>query len=165
MEASPSTFPAATLDLTARIVTILIWVLSAGLAIGGLVAIANGAAPVGAILVVVGGSLAAAHAWLRRREPRSYVVENGELSIRRRSASPVQFRGGFAKVHRGALGWRVAGDGGGYGYLGRYRAEGRTVSAFVTDRAQVVLLEVGADAIAVSPADPDEFVERVGRGA
>jgi hypothetical protein len=159
------TFRAASLDLTARIVTALIWLFAAGLAVGGLLAVGNGATPAGVILLVVGGSLAVLHAWLRRREPRSYLVEDGELSVQRRSAAPVRFRGGFAKVHRGALGWRVAGDGGGYGYLGRYRAEGRTVSAFVTDRAQVVLLEVGADAIAVSPTDPDEFVERISRGA
>ena len=69
------------------------------------------------------------------------------------------------KPHRGALGWRVAGDGGGYGYLGRFRAEGRTVSAYVTDRARVVVLEVGGTALALSPDDPDDFVERVGNGA
>ena len=59
----------------------------------------------------------------------------------------------------------MAGDGGGYGYLGRFRAEGRTVSTFVTDRSKVVLLDVGGSALAVSPEDPDGFVEEASRGA
>ena len=44
-------------------------------------------------------------------------------------------------------------------------ADGRTVSAFVTDRKNVVLLEVGDKALALSPRDPDGFVSEVGRGA
>jgi hypothetical protein len=60
---------------------------------------------------------------------------------------------------------RVLGDGGSYGYLGRYRADGRTVRAFVTDRRKVVLLDVGAASLALSPRDPDRFVAEVGRGA
>jgi hypothetical protein len=35
----------------------------------------------------------------------------------------------------------------------------------VTDRAHVVLLEVGDAALAVSPIDPDDFIARVARGA
>jgi len=164
MDASPTTFEAAALDLGARIVTALIWALAAGIAAAGAYAFGEGARPVGVLLVLVGLSLAALHAWLRRIEPRSYVVEDYALSIVRRSASPRRFVGPFANAHRGALGWRVAGDGGGYGYLGRYRAEGRTVSAYVTDRARVVLLEVGGIALAVSPDDPEDFVEKVGYG-
>jgi hypothetical protein len=162
---SPTTFDAADLDLAARIVTALVWVVAAGLAAGGAIAFGSGARPAGVVLILVGVSLAALHAWLRRMEPRSYVVEDDELSILRRSASPRRFLGSLENPHRGALGWRVAGDGGGYGYLGRFRAEGCTVSAYVTDRARVVLLEVGDTALAVSPDDPDDFVERVGHGA
>ena len=165
MDASPATFAAASLDLPARIVTATIWILALGFAAGGAWGLAADTAPVGAVLLVVGASLVVLQLFLRRLEPRVYAIDDGQLSIARRSASPVQFAGGFARVHRGALGWRIAGDGGGYGYLGRYRAEGRTVSAFVTDRAKVVLLEVGDDAIALSPADPEDFVERVGSGA
>jgi PH (Pleckstrin Homology) domain-containing protein len=162
---SPTTFDAAGLDLAARIVTALVWVLAASLAAGGAIAFGSGARPAGVILILVGLSLVALHAWLRRMEPRSYVVEDGGLSILRRSASPRRFVGALQNPNRGALGWRVAGDGGGYGYLGRFRAEGRTVSAYVTDRARVVLLEVGATALAVSPDDPDDFVERLGHDA
>jgi len=158
------TYPAAPLDLTARIVTVLIWALAAGLLVGGAIALQQGAAPAGVILLGVGGSLLALHAWLRRIEPRAYVVEDGALRVERRSDAR-RFVGPFRNPHRGALGWRVAGDGGGYGYLGRFRAEGRTVSAYVTDRAKVVLLDVGDSALAVSPDDPDEFIETVGRGA
>ena len=158
-------FEAAALDATARIVTALIWALAAGLIVGGVIAIQRGASPAGVILLAVGGSLTALHAWLRRLESRAYVVEGDALRVARRRADSRRFVGPFSNVRRGALGWRVAGDGGGYGYLGRYRAEGRTVRAFVTDRAKVVLLEVGGSALAVSPDDPDVFVETVGRGA
>ena len=158
-------FEAAVLDATARIVTALIWALAAGLVAGGAIAIQRGASPAGVILLAVGGSLAAMHAWLRRLEPRAFVVEGDALRVERRRADARRFAGPVSNVRRGALGWRVAGDGGGYGYLGRYRAEGRTVSAFVTDRAKVVLLDVGDSALAVSPDDPDVFVETVGRGA
>ncbi len=165
MNGAPTIFDAADLDLAARMVTALVWVLAAGLTAGGAVVFGSGARPAGVVLILVGLSLAGLHAWLRRMEPRSYVVEDYELSILRRSASPRRFVGSMANPHRGALGWRAAGDGGGYGYLGRFRAEGRTVSAYVTDRARVVLPEVGDTALAVSPGDPDDFVERVGRGA
>jgi len=158
-------FDAAVLDATARVVTALIWAVAAGLIAGGAIAIQHGASPAGVTLLAVGGSLAAVHAWLRRLEPRAYVVEDDALRVERRRADSRRFVGPFSNVRRGALGWRVAGDGGGYGYLGRYRAEGRTVSAFVTDRAKVVLLDVGDSALAVSPDDPDVFVETVGRGA
>jgi len=163
MATTTLTFPAASLDTTARVVTGFIWALAAGTIAGGAIALQQGASPAGAILLAVGGSLVALHVWLRRIEPRTYVVEGSVLRIDRRSDSR-RFSGPFRNVRRGALGWRVAGDGGGYGYLGRFRAEGRTVSAYVTDRAKVVLLEVGDTALALSPADPDDFVERVARG-
>jgi hypothetical protein len=163
MATIPTTFPAAPLDLTARIVTVMIWALTAGMIAGGAIALQQGASPAGVILLAVGGSLAALHGWLRRIEPRSYVVDDGSLRVERRSDSK-RFVGPFVNVRRGALGWRVAGDGGGYGYLGRFRADGRTVSAYVTDRSKVVLLDVGGAALALSPDDPDEFVERLGRG-
>ena len=165
MNGASTTFDAADLDLGARIVTALIWVLAAGLAAGGAIAFGSGARPAGVVLILVGLSLGALHAWLRRIEPRSYVVEDVGLSITRRSASPQRFVGALENPHRGALGWRVAGDGGGYGYLGRFRAEGRAVSAYVTDRARVVLVDVGGTALAVSPDDPDDFIQRVGDGA
>jgi len=102
---------------------------------------------------------------MRRREPQSYDVGADVLQVRRRSASPSSFTGTIAHVRRGRLGLRVAGDGGAYGYLGRFRADGRSVRTFVTDRQSVVLLDVGGAALALSPRDPDRFVTEVGRGA
>jgi hypothetical protein len=66
--------------------------------------------------------------------------------------------GAVGNIRRGRLGLRVAGSGGLYGYLGRFRAEGRSVRAFVTDRDRVVLLGVGETHVAVSPDDPERFV-------
>ncbi len=160
---TPTTYSAASLDSTARVVTALVWALSVGLLVGGVVALQRDATPAGVILLAVGGSVLAVHAWLRRLEPRAYVVEPGTLRVERRS-DVRSFVGPFRNVRRGALGLRVAGDGGGYGYLGRFRADGRTVSAFVTNRAKVVLLDIGDRPLAVSPDDPDAFVEEVRRG-
>jgi hypothetical protein len=157
-------FSAAALDRTARVTTWLLWALAIGLIVGGVVALQRGGAPAGAILLGIGGFIAAMHAWLRRREPQAFVVEDGALRVERRSGAR-RFAGPFRNVRRGKLGLRVAGDGGGYGYLGRFRAEGQTVSTFVTDRSKVVLLDVGGAALAVSPDDPDAFVEEASRGA
>jgi hypothetical protein len=126
---------------------------------------AFGPSSAGLVTFVVGALLVVTAAWMRRVEPRAYDVGDGALQVRRRSAAPASFSGPIAHVRRGALGLRVWGDGGGYGYLGRYRAGGRTVRAFVTDRKNVVLLEVGDEPLALSPRDPDVFLSEVGRGA
>ena len=157
-------FSPAALDRTAWVTSWLLWALAIGLIVGGVVALQRGGAPAGAILLGIGGFIAAMHAWLRRREPQAFVVEDGALRVERRSGAR-RFAGPFRNVRRGKLGLRVAGDGGGYGYLGRFRAEGQTVSTFVTDRSKVVLLDVGGAALAVSPDDPDAFVEEASRGA
>jgi hypothetical protein len=157
-------FSAAALDRTARVTTWLLWAFALGLIVAGVVALQQGAAAGGAILLGAGGFIAALHAWLRRRQPQAFVVEDGVLRVERRSGMR-RFSGPFRNVRRGELGLRVAGDGGGYGYLGRFRAEGRTVSTFVTDRSKVVLLDVGGSALAVSPEDPDGFVVEASRGA
>jgi hypothetical protein len=159
-----ASFEAAALDTTARVTTWALWAFAVALLVAGIVALQQGSAPAGAVLLGVGGSIAAMHAWLRRRAPHAFVVEEGALRVERRSGTR-RFVGPLRNVRRGALGWRVAGDGGGYGYLGRFRAEGKTVSTFVTDRSKVVLLDVGGSALAVSPDDPDAFVEEASRGA
>jgi hypothetical protein len=82
--------------------------------------------------------------------------------VERRAAAARRFVGGVSAVQPSKLGLRVAGDGGVYGYLGQYRAEGRTVEAFVTDQRRVVVLEVGDRHVAVSPADVDGFVAACG---
>jgi hypothetical protein len=82
--------------------------------------------------------------------------------VYRRKAAPKRFEGPISLARRGRLGLRIAGDGGAYGYLGRFRADGKTVSAFVTSAADVVLLRVGESELALSPADPSSFVAEVG---
>lgn len=162
---SGMSFRAAELDLNAKVVTRLVWLVAFGTAVGGALFFVAGGRPAGVLLVLIGLSLVALHTWLRRIEPRSYVLDHDGLSILRRSAAPRQFVGALRNPHRGVLGWRLAGDGGGYGYLGLFRAEGRTVNAYVTDRAKVVLLEVEGSAVAVSPDDPEDFIARAARGA
>jgi hypothetical protein len=149
----------------ARILTALVWVLAGVFAVLGAVMLASGEGWASLHLLAVGVGLAVMLVVMRRHEPLEYAVEEGAISIRRRSAAPRRFDGIPSRVRRGVLGLRVFGDGGGYGYLGRFRAEGQTVQAFVTDRARVVLLEVGASGLAISPADPDAFVVEVGSGA
>ncbi len=166
MDATTATFPAAPLDRLARIVTASVWGLAAVFVVVGLVMIGAGSAWAAGLVLLVVGVLLAVMLWsYRHREPLSYAIEDRAVSIGRRSASPRRFEGPVTRVRRGALGWRVAGDGGLYGYLGRFRAEGKTVHTFVTDRNRVVLLDVGDKGLAISPADPDSFVAGVGSGA
>ena len=161
----PGTFEAAPLDRTARIVTGSVWLLAIGLVVAGALVVAAGPFWAGLVTLLVGLSFVVMLIWMRRLEPRAYEVREGVLKVRRRSVGSVSFRGPIAHVRRGALGFRVWGDGGGYGYLGRFRAEGRTVRAFVTDRESVVLLEVGEEPLALSPRERDRFLSEVGRGA
>ena len=166
MDAATATFPAAPLDRMARIVTASVWGLAAVFGIAGLVMIGAGSTWAVGLVMLVAGVLLAVMLWsYRRREPLTYAFEDRAVSIGRRSAAPRSFEGPVTRVRRGALGWRVAGDGGVYGYLGRFRAEGKTVHAFVTDRKRVVLLDVGDTGLAISPPDPDSFVAEVRGGA
>ena len=164
MPAFATTFEAAPLDRAARITTRTMWLAAAASFIAGAAVAAIGSGWSGLLLVVLGLFLVALLVWTRRIEPLSYDVGDGVLQVRRRSGSPSSFSGTIAHVRRGRVGLRVAGDGGAYGYLGRFRAEGRTVRTFVTDRQNVVLLEVGSARLALSPREPERFVAEVGRG-
>jgi PH (Pleckstrin Homology) domain-containing protein len=159
-----STFEAAPLDRTARIATRTMWAAAAASVVAGGAVAALGSGWSGLLLVMLGAFLVVMLAWMRRIEPRSYDVGDGLLQVRRRSASASSFSGTISDMRRGRLGLRVFGDGGAYGYLGRFRADGRAVRAFVTDRQSVVLLDVGGASLALSPRDPDRFVAEVGRG-
>ncbi len=165
MSAALAVFPAASLDGTARVVTRGLWVLSAVLALAGAGLLGAGVAVTGAVLVACGVLEAALVWYLGRLRPVEYLLEDGGLAIRRRKVATKHYSGALRNARRGRLGMRVAGDGGGYGYLGRYRAEGRTVHAFVTNRDVVVLLDVGDTTLAVSPGDPDAFLAEVARAA
>jgi hypothetical protein len=158
-------FPAAPLDGTARIVTRALWGLALVLALAGAWLLATGEVVTGAVLVG-SGALEAALVWyLGRLRPVEYLLDDGGLAIRRRKVPTKRYDGIPRNARRGRLGIRVAGDGGGYGYLGRYRAEGKTVHAFVTNRDDVVLLDVGEAALAISPGDPDAFLAEVAGAA
>jgi hypothetical protein len=158
-------FPAAPLDGTARVVTRGLWALAIVLALVGAGLLVAGVAVTGAVLVGCGALEAALVWYLGRLRPVEYQLEDGGLAIRRRKVSTKRYAGILRNPRRGRLGMRIAGDGGGYGYLGRYRADGRTVHAFVTNRDDVVLLDVGDTALAISPGDPDAFLAEVARAA
>jgi Bacterial PH domain len=164
MPAYATSFEAAPLDRTARVTTRSMWIAAASSFVAGAAVTALASGWSGLVLVALGVFLVAMLAWMRRIEPRSYDVGDGVLQVQRRSASPSNFSGTIAHVRRGRLGLRLAGDGGAYGYLGRFRADGRTVRTYVTDRQNVVLLDVGGARLALSPREPDRFVAEVGRG-
>lgn len=164
MPAYATSFEAAPLDRTARIVTRSIWALAIVFVLVGAVIAAFGSTASGIVMLAVGVLVVVLNVWMRRIQPLSYDVGADGLRVRRRSAAPSSFAGRIGRVRRGSLGLRVFGDGGGYGYLGRYRADGRTVRAFVTDRRSVVLLDVGDAPIALSPRDPDQFVAEAAGG-
>jgi hypothetical protein len=119
----------------------------------------------GAVLLAGGVFIAATMWYLGRIRPFEYLLEDAGFVALRRRTGPKRFAGRSRGARRGRLGLRVAGDGGGYGYVGRFRAGGRTVRAFVTDRDCVVLFDVGVASLAVSPADPDVFLAEVSRAA
>jgi hypothetical protein len=160
----PAVHLAAPLDRAARVVTGLTWGLAGGFVLlGAWIAAADSGA--GWLLVAIGILIGAMLAYFRRLQPVEYVVDQGTLTILRRAAGPRRFAGASENAHEGALGLRIAGSGGAYGYLGRFRAEGRTVRAYVTDRHKVLLLDVGRAALAISPGDRDAFLTDVGHGA
>jgi hypothetical protein len=159
---SSTTFEAAPLDRLARVVTASMWALAGAFVLAGAVVASSAAS--GWILVATGLALAATILWMRRLTPRAYVLADEAFTILRR-ASEKRWPGAATGARRGSLWLRVAGDGGVHGYLGRYRADGTTVHAYVTDRARVVLIEVGGRTLAVSPLDPDRLVVGVESGA
>jgi hypothetical protein len=156
-------FVAVPLDRTARIVTRLVWVLGAGFLIAGVVALFASAWLVALALLASALAIGALIAWYLPRQPVVYELDPAALVVRRRRSSPWSFTSAFSHARSGRLGLRLAGDGGVYGYAGKFRADGKTVSAFVTSTANVVVLSVGDRNLAVSPADPDEFIAAAGR--
>jgi hypothetical protein len=160
-----ASFAVAPLDRVARLVTGGVWLGALALAVGGAVLLAAGGSAPGAVLILLGAFMAATMWYLARIRPVEYVLEDAGFVVLRHRAGPKRFTGSSHEARRGRLGLRVAGDGGGYGYLGRFRADGRTVHAFVTDRDRVVVVDVGDASLAVSPVDPDAFLAEVSRGA
>jgi hypothetical protein len=110
------------------------------------------------LLLLVGAGLLVVCEVMRRSLPVAYEVDSGGVVVHRRSLADRRFAGAVWDIRRGRLELRIAGSGGLYGYRGRFRAEGRSVRAFVTDRDRVVLLVAGETRVAVSPDDPERFV-------
>jgi hypothetical protein len=157
-----ATFPAAPLDRTSGWITSGLWCLSIALALGGAGALAFSVPIAGIPLVAAGVVDGAILLWARPRQAVAYELDENALIVRRRKAEPKQFAGPIASPRRGRLGIRIAGNGGVYGYSGKFRAEKKTVSAFVTSTADVVLVRVGESELAISPADPDAFIATAG---
>jgi hypothetical protein len=156
---------AAPLDRGARIVTATVWVLALVFALLGIGVAAFDSVVVGIMLLVGAVGVVALAVAFRPRQPVAYVTDETGVEVVRAGSRPRRFDGPIRSARRGRLGLRIAGDGGAYGYLGRYRADGSTVQAFVTSRDDVVLLEVGEGRLALSPSDPDGFIEDVSRHA
>lgn len=160
----PAVYRAAPLDRLARIVTGLTWAGGALFVVLGAWLVADGNVA-GWVLLAVGALFLALMVVTRRLQPLEYVVEDDAFVVRRRSAAPRRFTGDPTGVRPGALTISAGGGAGVYGYLGRFRADGRTVRVFATDHNGIALLEVGRTSLAVSPSDRGAFLAEVGRGA
>jgi hypothetical protein len=156
--ASPRVYPAARLDGLARALTMMTWVLAAAVAAAGVFTLSTEPRWAAVLLLLVGVGLLGVCEVSRRSLPVAYEVDGDGVVVHRHGRADRRFVGVASDVRRGRLTLRVAGSGGLYGYLGRFRAEGQSVRAYVTDRARVVLLVVGEARVAVSPADPETFV-------
>jgi hypothetical protein len=159
--ASPRVYPAARLDGLARALTLLTWGLAAAITVAG--AVTLGATPrwAAVLQLVVGAGLLGVCEVARRSRPVAYELDGEGVVVHRGGRAARRFAGAVRDVRPARLALRVAGSGGLYGYLGRFRATGatgQTVRAFVTDRDRVVLLVVGETRVALSPADPERFM-------
>jgi hypothetical protein len=156
--ASPRVYPAARLDGLARALTLMTWVLAAATTAAGVLTLSTEPGWAALVLLLVGAGLLGVCEVNRRSLPVAYEVDEDGVVVHRHGGADRRFVGAARDVRRARLALRVAGSGGLYGYLGRFRAEGQSVRAYVTDRDRVVLLVVGETRVAVSPADPETFV-------
>ena len=126
---------------------------------GGAAAGVAGEATTGALLAAGGAGVVALCAVYRRLQPVAYDLDGSGLEIERRGRASRRYAGLVASLPDARLGLRLAGSGGLYGYLGRFRlVGGGRADAFVTSRAATLILRVGDAVVAVSPSDRDEFL-------
>ncbi len=98
----------------------------------------------------------------RGLQPVAYGLDGSVLEIERRSRAARRYAGLVEVLPQARLGLRIAGSGGLYGYLGRFRlVGGGRVDTFVTDRAATLIVRAGSAVVAVSPADRDAFLDDV----
>jgi hypothetical protein len=130
--------------------------------VGSGVALAAGTVQAGVPFAFT-AALVALGALLRRAEPQAYELSARGLVVRRRSGTRA-FAGTVSGGHRDARARQapILGAGGVYGYVGRLRLDGRWVRSYVTSRPATVLVSVGEERLAVSPADPDAFLSETG---
>ena len=146
-----------------RIVTACVWLLAPAFAGAGVVTTLVGASPAGGALIAAGAGNAALCVVFRRLQRVAYQLDGSGLAIERRGRSARRYVGAVSAMLGARLGLRVAGSGGLYGYLGRFRlVGGGNVSAFVTDRSATVVVRVGDSILAVSPADRATFLSALG---
>jgi hypothetical protein len=101
----------------------------------------------------------------RRRQPIAYRVGQLGVVVEERRGEVAEFAGPVELLPDARLGLRLWGNGGLYGYLGRYNLHGGgRVRAFLTRRTPITVLRIGEAVVAVSPADPVAFEQEV-RGA
>jgi hypothetical protein len=131
----------------------VLWVLAGG-------ALLTGASGVGIVMVGAAALVAGLCAYYRRRQPLGYRIEPDALVVLERSGER-RIDGPVGNPRDGALGIRVIGSGGLYGYLGRFRLKERkgTARAYVSDMRRVAVVDVGRVAVAISPADRSAFLE------
>jgi len=145
-----------------RVVTAGVWLLGPVLCGAGVAVARSGASAASAVLFATGVGDAVLCAVYRGLQPIAYELDGTGLVIERRGRSARRYVGAVSSMPTARLGLRVAGSGGLYGYLGRFRlAGGGRVSAFVTDRSATAIVRVGEAVLAVSPADRDAFLSGV----
>lgn len=139
-----------------------VWALGAGLLAAGAGVACVGEKATGAALAVSGVVVVTLCGVYRGLEPVAYALDGSALEVERRSRAVRRFPGRVEALPEARLGLRIAGSGGVYGYLGRFRLSGGgRVEAFVTNRAAALIVRAGDAVVAVSPADRDGFLEDV----
>ena len=131
----------------------MLWILAGG-------AFLDDQQGVGLIMVGAAALLSGLCLYYRRRQPLGYRIEPDGLVVVERGGER-RIDGAVANPRDGGLGLRVFGSGGLYGYLGRFRLADHQgpARAYVSDLRRVTVVDVGAAAVAVSPADREAFAE------
>ena len=142
-----------------------VWLLAVALLAAGGVVAGGGKPWTGVGLAALGAGDIVLCAVYRRLQPLAYDLDGSGLAIERRGRPARRYAGAGAAMPSARLGMRVAGSGGLYGYLGRFRlVGGGRVAAYVTSRAATVIVRVGDAVVAVSPLDRDRFLRDVEAG-